>query len=57
MNISSSAREKTCLCLFVQKSIQAQALSLGSIIKQVKFKQNNVFINKLMSTINRFNYI
>ena len=36
---------------------QAQALSLGSIIKQVKIKHNNVFVNKLVNMWAQFNYI
>ena len=57
MNSSSSTQGKACLYLFVQKTSQAQALSLGSIIKQAKLKQNIVFVNKLVNMRAQFNYI
>jgi len=33
------------ICLF-EKTISIQILSLGSVIKQTKFKHNNVFMSK-----------
>ena len=40
---------KSLFMFVLYKTSQVQTLSLSSIIKQVKFKHNNVFMNKLMN--------
>ena len=57
MNSLSSDRGKECLCSFsLVKKISSNPI-LGLIIKRVKLKYNNEFINKLMNMRAQINYI